>query len=826
MKIKLWERTAFRVIIFFLCGIFLAGAVCMAQFGVKRLAELEHRHMISVSASDYLSVRGFFESETLRKAFSDKAHTLVYLYENFADKGDARITEGEVYEHMVDVTVRSLYMQLQESLEGLGMYMEEYGGNDEASKFPYSNFPPYTDYPPYSDYTYDGKIFFSWDPLYGERFEFDTTKILENPALVQNGRMKAFDEDGVRETFIDTFPLQIASVRQMIAGVRQSDYNETVRMLEGALYFVSDGERTLSNIELGQDGYPDDEKGLTEKKLWVKIENREIASSLANFVVNADMWPEIGRTTLYYAWPDERTTAIEGLYYESRRIALTYFITALALAILAIVCLIMSFVFTGRKRPAYDDTRRLWACDKIFVEFQLIVLFFLFTIGGALVSEFLFSGRYFSSMNYELYVVFAAVIGLVLTLAILWFLLSLIRLGKAGLIAKRSLICLFVYGPASRLGDTIKSGYDGRNPLAKAIMLVALLWFLTALFSGICGVSLMRGGQGGAAIFFVILLLVTLAGALRITRRWAERYGHLRRGVEEIAGGNLGYRIEIEGDGKNEFDRLSAMVNELGSAQNTAIQNELKNQRLKTDLISNVSHDLKTPLTSIITYTDLLKTEGLKSKNAEEYLTVIDEKGRRLQKLTEDLFDAAKASSGALNVRKEKVDLLALLNQEIAEANGSFDDAGLSLVIDAPEDNYYVEADGQLLWRVVDNLLRNARKYAQPGTRVYVELRQQLPSGIYRQEGPSGAEQAGARADSSGAMTALEIKNTSATRLNISPEELMERFKRGDESRASEGSGLGLAIAKDLVRLQGGRFEIFIDGDLFKAVVMLPPHTG
>ena len=513
MKMRIWERTAFRIIIFLLCGIFLAGAVGMAQFGVKHLAESESRHKFSVSASDYFSVRGFFESETLRKAFSDKAHTLVYLYDNFADKGGVKIAEGEVYESMVEATVRSLYMQLQESIVGLGMYMEEFGGNDEAYKFPYGDFPPYSDYPPYSDFTYDGKTFFSWDPLYGERFEFDTSKILENPALVQNGRMKAFDEGGVSETFMDIFPVQIASVRQMVAAQRQSDYNETVRMLEGALYFVSDGERTLSNVELGSDGTPDDEKGLTDKILWVKIENREIEGSLASFVVNADMWPEIGSTTLYYTWPDERTTAIEGLYYDTRRIAQTFFITALALIALAIACLVMSIAFTGRKRPAYDDTRRLWACDKIFVEFQLIALCFLFAIGGAFASEFLFSGRYFSSINYELYVVFAAVIGLVLTLAILWFLLSLIRLGKAGLIAKRSLICLFVYGPASRLGDTIKSGYDGRNPLAKAIMLVALLWFLTALFSGICGVSLMRGGQGGAAIFFVILLLVTLAGA-------------------------------------------------------------------------------------------------------------------------------------------------------------------------------------------------------------------------------------------------------------------------------------------------------------------------
>jgi signal transduction histidine kinase len=318
--------------------------------------------------------------------------------------------------------------------------------------------------------------------------------------------------------------------------------------------------------------------------------------------------------------------------------------------------------------------------------------------------------------------------------------------------------------------------------------------------------------ETGLAVFFGILLIVVLIGAVHFTWKWVRRYERLRKGIEEITNGNLDYKIEISEGGKNEFERLSIMVNELGSAQNTAIQNELKNQRLKTDLISNVSHDLKTPLTSIITYTDLLKTEGLKSKNAEEYLNIIEEKGKRLQKLTEDLFDAAKASSGAIQMRKEKVDLLALINQEIAEFNGSFEDAGLELLINAEKEHYYVEADSQLLWRVVDNLLRNVRNYALHGTRVYIDFKE-------HQKEPSL---------SSGTllMTTLDIKNISAVKLNVPPEELMERFKRGDEARATDGSGLGLAISKDLVRLMGGWFEIFIDGDLFKVVVMLPPYMN
>jgi signal transduction histidine kinase len=246
---------------------------------------------------------------------------------------------------------------------------------------------------------------------------------------------------------------------------------------------------------------------------------------------------------------------------------------------------------------------------------------------------------------------------------------------------------------------------------------------------------------------------------------------------------------------------MSRLIDEIGSAQNIALNNELKNTRMKTELISNVSHDLRTPLTSIITYTDLLKTEGLTSENAAGYLDIIDEKSRRLQKLTDDLFEAAKASSGAINVNKEKVDLLALINQGLAEINGGFEEKELNLILKADNEHYYVEADGQLLWRVVDNLLSNVRKYALPGSRVYIDIKEN--------DGPLARQ------------TSLEVKNVSASQLNIEADELMERFMRGDEARTTDGSGLGLAIARDLVNLQGGFFDIVIDGDLFKAVTIL-----
>jgi signal transduction histidine kinase len=306
------------------------------------------------------------------------------------------------------------------------------------------------------------------------------------------------------------------------------------------------------------------------------------------------------------------------------------------------------------------------------------------------------------------------------------------------------------------------------------------------------------------SVFGLFVLVVVLALAVAFTWQRIVKYGKLKKGVEEIAGGNLQWQIPVPENAQSEFDNLSRRINAIGAASNIAIRNELKNQRLKTDLISNVSHDLKTPLTSIITYTDLLKKEGLRGKNAPEYLKIIDEKSRRLQKLTEDLFDAAKASSGAIPVRREKLDLLSLLNQEIAEMAEGLAAAELEMIVGAESEHCYVLADSQLLWRVVDNLLANVSKYAMPGSRVYVDIRDKT------------ANAANARG-----MTVMEMKNISKAKLNIPADELMERFKRGDESRTTDGSGLGLAIAKDLVRLQGGQFEISIDGDLFKTTTTL-----
>lgn len=244
--------------------------------------------------------------------------------------------------------------------------------------------------------------------------------------------------------------------------------------------------------------------------------------------------------------------------------------------------------------------------------------------------------------------------------------------------------------------------------------------------------------------------------------------------------------------------QMAAAINDLGEGLRHALQEQMKSERMKADLITNVSHDLKTPLTSIINYVDLLKREDLHNEKANEYLIVLDQKSQRLKQLTEDLVEASRASSGNVVLNICRIDVKELLMQTSGEFVERFEARGLQLVENFPQNPQYVDADGRRLWRIIENLFRNVEKYAMPHTRVYLDL------------------------INDGDRVAFSLKNISENPLNISPEELTERFTRGDESRSTEGSGLGLSIAKDLTEIQKGTFEIYLDGDLFKVTVSFP----
>jgi len=289
---------------------------------------------------------------------------------------------------------------------------------------------------------------------------------------------------------------------------------------------------------------------------------------------------------------------------------------------------------------------------------------------------------------------------------------------------------------------------------------------------------------------------ITIGAAVWLALKKAKEFNTLKEGVRKVKEGEVHHCINLPGNG--ELARLASDINSITGGLNKAVENELKSERLKTELITNVSHDIRTPLTSIITYTDLIKNENDPVK-IKEYVDIIDQKSQRLKILTDDLFEAAKASSGNIPVNFEKIDIVSLVTQGLGELNDKIQERKLEFRINHPKDKVYIKADGKLLWRAVENLLSNIFKYALEGSRVYMDI-----------------------IDHPGYGVSLIIKNISAYELNISSDELMERFKRGDESRSSQGSGLGLSIAKSLIEIQKGSFNIEIDGDLFKVVIQMP----
>lgn len=323
-----------------------------------------------------------------------------------------------------------------------------------------------------------------------------------------------------------------------------------------------------------------------------------------------------------------------------------------------------------------------------------------------------------------------------------------------------------------------------------SILIIVWLTAFTGLFFAIFFISYYESSP-----LFLISALYMILYLIFVPRYVIKHVSHLNKiilGAEEIASGNLNHTIEENGN--SSLSRLANSINNMGSGYRKSVEEQLKSERLKAELITNVSHDLKTPLTSIINYIELLKKEDIPGE-AKDYVGVLDRKAQRLKALIDDLFEASKMASGTIELDIEKLDIVSLLKQSLGEFDEKIKSSALDFKVNTPEKPIYVELDGKKTWRVFENLISNILKYSMANTRVYIDISENDNNVI------------------------VTMKNISNHELDFNSEELFERFIRGDRSRNTEGSGLGLAIAKSIVELQGGRIDIEIDGDLFKSIV-------
>lgn len=376
-----------------------------------------------------------------------------------------------------------------------------------------------------------------------------------------------------------------------------------------------------------------------------------------------------------------------------------------------------------------------------------------------------------------------------LILVFIWI-MNFRKLDKKTTLLKNSITYIILKFFVTVISNIIK--HQKKLPLMRKLILINII---AIIISAVVVLFLYTNWYWQDSLFMLILIMGMLAINLFVVTGYIINklayIDTIMEGTQKIKNGDIHHKIEIKGD--DSLSTFAQSINNLSDGLDNAIEEKFKSERMKTELITNVSHDLKTPLTSIINYVDLIKKEeNIQPEYLKDYVNVLDNKSRRLKTLIEDLFEASKASSGNIELNIEKLDLNQLLRQSIGETEEKLASANLNLKVNIPKEPVYINCDGRRMYRVFENLLMNIAKYSLNNTRVYIDMKLANDK-VY-----------------------LSMKNISAYELNFEACEIIERFKRGDLARNTEGSGLGLAIARDLVELQDGKFDIQIDGDLFK----------
>lgn len=564
-----------------------------------------------------------------------------------------------------------------------------------------------------------------------------------------------------KRIYKEQYAADIASKKEERMREQVREFYRLLSMLEAygdIVFYATDGEHVFSNSELNKAEqfksfgaymlFEDYQQKLYPKEMKESDYLHYFTGSVENLNPQTDV--------IYIGFKESYLQQKISQWEKDKEIAkslLNEFLLFLAGFIVSFVYLIIVIGKTSFK----DKNIHFYATDKLYNDVNIAVVICLVAIWLAMMFELL-QGIY-----------------MLLALPILMIALSLV-LSLVKHIKNKSLL---------------------QHTLIYQILKTLFLWGKNVFDSGSTGMKIVLLVIGYpivvAATFFMFPITIGVAAWLAMKK--VKSFNRIKEGVEQIKNGNLQHRIEV--DGKGEFSQLAANINSITDGLKKSVDSEIKSERLKTELITNVSHDIRTPLTSIITYVDLLKIENDPERIAE-YVDVLDQKSKRLKLLTDDLFEAAKASSGSMPVQLERIDIVSLLTQGVGEMAEKIEASALDVKLAYPNDKVYARADGKLLWRAIENLFSNIFKYAQPASRVYIDV------------------------EDLGNELLVTFKNISAYELNISADELMERFTRGDESRSSQGSGLGLSIAESLVHLQHGKFLVQVDGDLFKAMIYLP----
>ena len=445
-----------------------------------------------------------------------------------------------------------------------------------------------------------------------------------------------------------------------------------------------------------------------------------------------------------------------------------------------IISLVYLTLATGRRTE--EEKIHLNPIDKIKTEILVAAFIFMMVELVILITKV-------NSEEWAVYgiIVASGTVSLVIDGLFLIFYLSMVRRMKAEMLWETSVACWLERG--------IRKVFARQKTTVRVLL----------LFAGhmaVCFVLAVGAFYYQSMTALVVLLLFSAGECYMILRKAVEQY-QIRQGVEKIRDGALSGKIDIE-QLHGEEKSLAEAINNIGEGLLHAVDDSTKNERMKADLITNVSHDIKTPLTSIINYVNLIKLEKIDNERVQGYIQILDEKSQRLRQLTADLVEASKISSGNVKLDMQVIDLVELVYQTSGEFNEKFEQKELTIVTKLPKTAVLIRADGRQLYRVIENLYNNVAKYALEKTRVYVDI-------SYVEE-----------------KVVFSIKNVSEhslARENSNAGDLTERFIRGDSSRTTEGSGLGLSIAKSLTVLMGGVFDIKVDGDLFKASITFPQYA-